>query len=303
MPNHANRDAAGRNPSLSGTWKRSHGWVPLASRQCTGKMPVAPRKHRPRTVPSRLAGHVLLAYSLCAFAVVAHAEGPVPTPAPAAKTDRAPPGESPVVSAPTPCTPARRTDGGAAPPKPFAVPDAGSIPLLPLGRVVTLTKDPQKPAWTFSTEPPSGSFVEPVRDPQGARHDAVSVYCYRAWVSMDHDVRGAMIEFPLRLPQCPVQLRVAMAFFNPFGEAGDKRLAKPVAWRVRVRPFDTPFGELGPMIFEWHAHGSAWQEAIVDLSDFAGQAIWLQLATPATRGHNDAYWVEPTLVAREPQAP
>ncbi|HUT95057.1 MAG TPA: hypothetical protein VMY37_36720 [Thermoguttaceae bacterium] len=251
-----------------------------------------------------LLGYVLLAYGLCASGGVARAQGAVPASAPAEKSDRAPRVESPKASAPTPVEHTGRAAGEDASTTPFPVPKGGSIPLLPLGRLVVFTNDAEKQAWTFATGLPSRSFVEQVRDPQGARHDAVSVYCYRAWDVVDGDVRGALVEFPLRLPpQSPVQLRAAMAFFNPFGQAGDKPLAEPVAWRVRVRPFDTPSGELGPILFAWNARGTVWQEAIVDLSDFAGQSIWLQLAVPPVRGNSHVFWVEPTLIAGNPEAP
>ena len=56
----------------SGTWERLHGWVPLASRQCTGKMPVAPHEHGARTIRSRVA----VAVTLIALAAPAQAAAP-----------------------------------------------------------------------------------------------------------------------------------------------------------------------------------------------------------------------------------
>ena len=41
---------------LGGTWKGLHGWVPLASRQCTGKMPVAPSDQLAEVTPPRSGG-------------------------------------------------------------------------------------------------------------------------------------------------------------------------------------------------------------------------------------------------------
>ena len=42
-------------PAQSGIGERSHSWVPLASRQCTGKMPVPPCDERVGNIQSRLA--------------------------------------------------------------------------------------------------------------------------------------------------------------------------------------------------------------------------------------------------------
>jgi len=55
-----------RNRTLpGGTWRRMHcrvhGWVPLASRQCTGRMPVPPRKHRARVIRCRFVLTALVA--------------------------------------------------------------------------------------------------------------------------------------------------------------------------------------------------------------------------------------------------
>ena len=41
---------------LGTTWEGRHGWVPLASRQCTGKMPVAPSEERAEATPPRAEG-------------------------------------------------------------------------------------------------------------------------------------------------------------------------------------------------------------------------------------------------------
>jgi len=39
-------------PTRCGTWKTLYGWVPLASRQCTGKMPVPPCNYRAKVIRS-----------------------------------------------------------------------------------------------------------------------------------------------------------------------------------------------------------------------------------------------------------
>jgi hypothetical protein len=205
-------------------------------------------------------------------------------------------------------SPASAIDRGAGPApaddarasQPFRVPETGKVELwrLPVGRLVVLTDSPRKTAWTFPMGGNGRSLVREVRDPQGNGRDGLAVYGYREWRDVEGPVRDALIEFPLTLPKrSPLQLRTVMAFSNPFGQGGSKPLAEPVTWRVHVRLAGRPVGESLPIHFAWHSRVTAWQEAIVDLSDYAGQTIWLQLAIPPTRGRNQVYWVEPTLLA------
>ena len=244
---------------------------------------------------------VVLTYSLCAATAVAWEQPTAPAAGPAAQSDRAAPVELPDASAPTPPEQASRRADQAAPASPFPVPRAGKVALwrLPLQKLVVHSQkeDAVKPVWVFESGPPERrSFVRQVADKQGALHDAVAVFSFRSWRVFSGRVQTALVEFPLRLPEgAPVQLRAVMAFSDASGEG--ERQSGPVAWRVRVLPFEAPPEELGQLIFEWESDAAAWQEVIVDLSDWAGRAIWLQLVVLPRRGARHAYWVEPTLIA------
>ena len=188
--------------------------------------------------------------------------------------------------------------------KPHPVPKNGTLALwrLPYQRLVVLTDDPQRPVVALSTASVQPrSFVERISDGQGNRRDALAVHGFRPWQVVPGSPRTVLVEFPLQLPDAPpVQFRAALAFLNPFGRGADQSLSKPVVWRARVRPYEGPVGELGPILFEWHSNQTAWQEVVVDLGDFAGRAIWLQLDNPPDRGKSHLYWVEPTLTCGAP---
>ncbi|TWT79973.1 hypothetical protein CA13_13850 [Planctomycetes bacterium CA13] len=109
-----------------------------------------------------------------------------------------------------------------------------------------------------------------------------------------------LIEYPLELPSCePISLDYANAV-TANGE-GDG-----VTFRVRVTAFDAPHGEFGDVISEHHSDATSWQSQSVDLSQFAGQSIRLQLEShpgPAKNTSFDqCFWGTPTLnVGRPPE--
>jgi len=188
----------------------------------------------------------------------------------------------------------------AAPPTDVEPPTDSSAEGQPLWnspqqQLVVLTGSDSAQPRVFTTRPPeSRSFLRTIAGPRGGPHQAVAVYCYRAWDIVSEPAHTALGEYPLQLPpNSSAQLRVTLAFENPWGK--DEQLAGDVNWFVRVRPGDSPAGELGQIVFHAHSQRSIWQPAIVDLSDFAGQRIWLQLVVPPDRGANRVYWVEPVL--------
>lgn len=198
--------------------------------------------------------------------------------------------------------------GAAAAGRPFVVPNSGATPLwrLPFQRLVIVGHDtpwPPKQVRVFTTAPPRPrSFVTQVHDKHGVSHDALAVYCFRSWNVVDRPVRTAWIEFPLQLPQePPTQLRAVLHFAKPSTKGDDKRPNGRATWRVRVRPAQGIAGEVGRLVFEWGNGATTWQEIIVDLSDFAGQAIWLQLAVPAQKWDTRVYWVAPRIIAGRPE--
>ncbi|MBN2475229.1 MAG: hypothetical protein JXB62_11510 [Pirellulales bacterium] len=110
-----------------------------------------------------------------------------------------------------------------------------------------------------------------------------------------------LVEFPLQLPETtPIRLRFAHAV-TPTGQ-GDG-----VTFRVRVAPLDAAEGDLGRVAFERHSAAKTWQDAVADLSPFAGQAVRLQLEShPGPRndtGWDQSYWAEPTLIVGSPPPP
>ncbi|MGQ9770210.1 MAG: hypothetical protein ACUVQG_06625 [Thermogutta sp.] len=118
----------------------------------------------------------------------------------------------------------------------------------------------------------------------------------------------ALVEFPLNLPQIqPIKLRFALGM-QPEGQSDG------VTCRVRVAKEDVAPGEFGAILFERHTATKEWEEHEVDLSQFAGQNIRLQLEShPGPKnntGWDSSFWAEPTLVigkeatpSSEPEAP
>ena len=108
-----------------------------------------------------------------------------------------------------------------------------------------------------------------------------------------------VLEFPLALPNgTPVKLTFANAM-------GPDTQGDGITFRVRVVSFDSPDGELGKVIYEKHTSAKKWQEAEVDLSEFGGKTIRLQLETHPGPKNDTSWdhgcWAEPVLVAGTPK--
>lgn len=126
-----------------------------------------------------------------------------------------------------------------------------------------------------------------------------SLVFHPPWI--DGKVGTVLVEYPLALPKCePLRLRFSNAM-TPDGK-GDG-----VTFRVRVLPFDAPEGEQDRVVFERHTAATTWQDAEVDLHEFAGQTVRLQLEShPGPKndtGWDRSLWGEPTLVAGAIPAP
>ena len=103
-------------------------------------------------------------------------------------------------------------------------------------------------------------------------------------------VDACMVEYPLALPQSqPLALR-----FGASASSG-------ALFRVRAVRFDAPPGEQGTVLREIRINSPTPKEADVDLADYAGQNVRLQLESAGEAG--EACWVEPTIVAGKAQAP
>ncbi len=114
-------------------------------------------------------------------------------------------------------------------------------------------------------------------------------------------VGTALVEFPLSLPKTGA---IGLRFANALVPEGH---SDGVTFRVRVLPLDAPAGRLGKIVFQRNTVIKTWLPGLVDLSDYAGQSIRLQLeSNPGPKndtGWDHSYWAEPTLVCGTPEAP
>ncbi len=113
-------------------------------------------------------------------------------------------------------------------------------------------------------------------------------------------VGTTLLEFPLALPEgMPILLRFAV------GLSPDTR-GDGITFRVRVVPFDAPDGKLGEIVYEYHTDAKTWREAEVDLSQYGGRAVRLQLETHPGPENDTAWdhgnWGEPILIVGTPKA-
>lgn len=110
------------------------------------------------------------------------------------------------------------------------------------------------------------------------------------------------IEYPLKLPKDkPIILRFANAIRD---NIPPEPPSDGVTFRVRVLPFSAPDGEEGEVVYEKHTSAKVWNEGEVDLSEFAGQSIRIQLEShPGPKNDttcDQSYWAEPTLFVGSP---
>lgn len=110
------------------------------------------------------------------------------------------------------------------------------------------------------------------------------------------------IELPIKLPKDkPIILRFANAIRDNFPPEPP---SDGVTFRVRVLSFTAPDGEEGKVVYEKHTSAKVWDEGEVDLSQFAGQTIRIQLEShPGPKNDttcDQSYWAEPTLTIGTP---
>ncbi|MGQ9914512.1 MAG: hypothetical protein ACUVQQ_09225 [Thermogutta sp.] len=108
-------------------------------------------------------------------------------------------------------------------------------------------------------------------------------------------------EFPIHLPaNTPAALDFSLGM-TPEGQSDG------VTFRVRVLPWDAPAGEWGEVVWSRHTAAKTWEHHRVDLSQYAGQVIRLQLEShPGPKnntGWDSSFWAEPTLVVGTPPRP
>lgn len=115
-----------------------------------------------------------------------------------------------------------------------------------------------------------------------------------------------VVEYPLNLPEStPIMLEFANAIRDNFLERGEPP-SDGVTFRVRVASSEAPAGDLGTVVFQRHTAAKVWEPGQVDLSEFAGKSVRLQLESHPGPDNNttcdQSYWAEPTLRAGGPQA-
>ncbi|NIA12447.1 MAG: hypothetical protein GWP08_00095 [Nitrospiraceae bacterium] len=139
------------------------------------------------------------------------------------------------------------------------------------------------------------------------KHHAASFPDARRSLSMHPPWFGGLAgtttaEYGIRLPDVsPIRLRFATAIRR---NTAQEPPSDGVTFRVRVAPFDTPPGEPGALLFERHSDAKTWQDAEVDLTPFAGQAIALKLEVHPGPNKDttcdSAYWGDPVVSAGAP---
>lgn len=108
-------------------------------------------------------------------------------------------------------------------------------------------------------------------------------------------------EFPIHLPEgTPATLDFSLGM-TPEGQSDG------VTFRVRVVPWDAPDGAWGEIVWERHTAAKTWERHRVDLSQYAGKPVRLQLEShPGPKnntGWDSSFWAEPTLVVGNPPQP
>lgn len=187
--------------------------------------------------------------------------------------------------------------------KPVQMPEVGQLALwrVPIHRAVVAIfgEEPQTMpvGWQGSAPRSRGSLSIRSQTLDGKARTVVAIH--PPWYE---GLVGTMLaEFPIALPEStPLRLGFGNAV-TPTGE-GDG-----VTFRVRVLPLDAADGEFGKVVFQRHTDAATWQDAEVDLSDFAGRTVRVQLEShPGPKnntGWDQSYWAEPTLVAGTPPEP
>lgn len=144
---------------------------------------------------------------------------------------------------------------------------------------------------------PTSTVTEPiefdVRTRRGAEKETLMVHLGVVPPSNRHEVKMAEVEYPLALPTVqPLQFDFSVAVADSLAVAG-------ATFRIRVLPFEAPTAGGGRVIWERNVHATQWERAEIDLSQFAGQKVRLQLETEGD-ATGEAFWAEPSLVAGDP---
>jgi hypothetical protein len=137
---------------------------------------------------------------------------------------------------------------------------------------------------------------------RGGVHPAIAMH--PPW----YNARGTvLVEFPLTLPDItPIELHFAAAM-RDHGPEHHEAPSDGVTFRVRVTDVDAPVGVLGDIAHEVHTAAMKWEDAVANLSPWAGKSIRLQLESHPGPNNNTtcdgSYWGAPTLVVGAPIEP
>ena len=192
--------------------------------------------------------------------------------------------------------------------KPVAVPGKGGMALwrLPVHRdKAEIAEGLPAVVRTPETHVIGDNVDYGVRVQRGTSRECVSMGLGMKAPSFSTRVDKVIAEYPLELPKThSIQLRFAIAVRDPNPKGGPAS-PEDVTFRVRALPFDAPPDSSGRVVFERRTDAKVWQDAVADLSPFAGQRIRLQLeagSLPESRAGRQADWAEPTVVTDAPPA-
>jgi hypothetical protein len=151
--------------------------------------------------------------------------------------------------------------------------------------------------WTGAESITRGSFVRVAGMDRGETLPAIGIH--PPWYQGRSGILWA--EYPVRLPdEGPVRLEFATAIRDHYPERGEPA-SDGVTFRVRVAPMDAAQGELGPILFERHTDTKIWLPGAVDLTEYAGRLVRIQLECDPGPARNtacdQAYWGAPVLIA------
>ncbi len=175
----------------------------------------------------------------------------------------------------------------------------------PVRRVVikVFGREPQlmPVGWTGS-EPASRASIQLLGHvSRGEVHEAISIHppWYRGQAGT------ALVEVPVKLPAVkPIRLRLAMAIRDHDVKRGEPP-SDGVTFRVRIAAADAPAGTFGTVVFARHTAAKRWEPAVVDLSEYAGRAIRVQLEShPGPKRDttcDQSFWAEPIIEVGEVQ--
>lgn len=148
--------------------------------------------------------------------------------------------------------------------------------------------------WTGSHPRNSGSLGRETATMDGVSKPALRIH--PPW--RDGQVGELTVEYPLELPETG---DIVLRFANAVPQADQ---SDGVTFRVSAVPFDAPAGTVGDPLFERHVDAATWKNAEVDLSQFAGEAIRLQLTSHPgpddNTGWDQSCWGEVVLTAGHP---